>query len=100
MNLDVPPAEHSILCSAPTICLRLPLCALSLCVCLQTLPPEFDILCTHPMFGPESGKASWQDLPFVYDRVRIRPGRRTHVADCFLQIFEREVRRWGGGEEE
>ncbi|KAL4321067.1 hypothetical protein AHAS_Ahas14G0073400 [Arachis hypogaea] len=23
---------------------------------LQHLPPDFDVLCTHPMFGPESGK--------------------------------------------
>lgn len=25
-------------------------------VMLETLPPECDILCTHPMFGPDSGK--------------------------------------------
>jgi arogenate dehydrogenase (NADP+) len=24
---------------------------------LRTLPPEVDILCTHPMFGPDSGEA-------------------------------------------
>ena len=30
---------------------------------LQRLPPNFDILCLHPMFGPDSGKGSWQGLP-------------------------------------
>ncbi|KAF2301412.1 hypothetical protein GH714_023909 [Hevea brasiliensis] len=40
-------------------------------ILLKYLPAEFDILCTHPMFGPESGKTSWLGLPFVYDKVRI-----------------------------
>jgi hypothetical protein len=38
---------------------------------LDMLPPEADILCTHPMFGPESGMYGWQGLPFVYDKVRV-----------------------------
>ncbi|PRQ50008.1 putative arogenate dehydrogenase (NADP(+)) [Rosa chinensis] len=38
---------------------------------LQKLPLNFDILCTHPMFGPESGKNGWEALPFVYDKVRV-----------------------------
>ncbi|URE26415.1 Arogenate dehydrogenase [Musa troglodytarum] len=38
---------------------------------LQRLPRHFNILCTHPMFGPESGKHGWAGLPFVYDKVRI-----------------------------
>lgn len=58
---------------------------------LQVLPPEFDILCTHPMFGPESGKGSWNELPFVYDKVRVRKGRRSRAADIFLDIFAKEV---------
>ncbi|CAI5477817.1 unnamed protein product [Closterium sp. Yama58-4] len=57
---------------------------------LQVLPPEFDILCTHPMFGPESGKGSWEGLSFVFDRVRITPGGRAEKADRFLQIFHNE----------
>ncbi|CAI7767291.1 unnamed protein product [Closterium sp. NIES-53] len=57
---------------------------------LQVLPPEFDILCTHPMFGPESGKGSWEGLSFVFDRVRITPGERAEKADRFLQIFHGE----------
>jgi prephenate dehydrogenase len=36
---------------------------------LDVLPQDADILCTHPMFGPESGKAGWQSLPFLYDKV-------------------------------
>ncbi|KAH1057370.1 hypothetical protein J1N35_035435 [Gossypium stocksii] len=58
---------------------------------LQHLPPEFDILCTHPMFGPESGKNGWNKLPFVFDKVRIGNDER-RVARCnsFLDIFARE----------
>ncbi|KAK1288509.1 hypothetical protein QJS10_CPB19g00380 [Acorus calamus] len=54
---------------------------------LETLPPEFDILCTHPMFGPESGKDGWGDLPFVYDKIRIARGE---VCEGFLEIFRSE----------
>ncbi|KAG0581398.1 hypothetical protein KC19_4G248300 [Ceratodon purpureus] len=57
---------------------------------LKVLPPEFDVLCTHPMFGPESGKGSWAGLPFVYDKVRISNGRRSRSADRFLDIFASE----------
>jgi len=40
-------------------------------VLLDLLPPECDILCTHPMFGPDSGKNGWQGLNFVYERTRV-----------------------------
>ena len=40
-------------------------------VMLQHLPPECDILCTHPMFGPDSGKNGWHNLNFVYERTRV-----------------------------
>ncbi|KVI01326.1 arogenate dehydrogenase 2, chloroplastic-like [Cynara cardunculus var. scolymus] len=58
---------------------------------LQILPPHFDILCTHPMFGPESGKHSWKDLPFVYDKVRIGHDE-ARVSRCqrFLDSFAKE----------
>ncbi|KAK8602116.1 hypothetical protein V6N13_058228 [Hibiscus sabdariffa] len=58
---------------------------------IQHLPPEFDILCTHPMFGPESGKNGWNGLPFVFDKVRIG-NDESRVARCnrFLDIFARE----------
>ncbi|XP_019183876.1 PREDICTED: arogenate dehydrogenase 2, chloroplastic-like [Ipomoea nil] len=55
---------------------------------LQLLPPHFDILCTHPMFGPESGKDSWNGLPFVFDKVRI--GNEGWRAEKFLDIFSTE----------
>ncbi|CAK9153177.1 unnamed protein product [Ilex paraguariensis] len=58
---------------------------------LQILPCDFDILCTHPMFGPESGKYSWNDLPFVYDQVRIgNEDSRAIRIERFLEIFKKE----------
>ncbi|XP_010435393.1 PREDICTED: arogenate dehydrogenase 1, chloroplastic [Camelina sativa] len=58
---------------------------------IQVLPQEFDILCTHPMFGPESGKNGWNDLSFVFDKVRIgMDDRRKSRCDSFLDIFARE----------
>mmetsp|Transcript_14582 Transcript_14582/g.20606 ORF Transcript_14582/g.20606 Transcript_14582/m.20606 type:complete len:396 (-) Transcript_14582:79-1266(-) len=40
-------------------------------ILLDSLPPECDILCTHPMFGPDSGKDTWKGLNFVYEKTRI-----------------------------
>ncbi|KAG7021221.1 Arogenate dehydrogenase 1, chloroplastic, partial [Cucurbita argyrosperma subsp. argyrosperma] len=58
---------------------------------LQILPPDFDILCTHPMFGPESGKNGWNDLSFVYDKVRVgNEESRAFRCNCFLDIFSSE----------
>lgn len=58
---------------------------------LQYLPPDFDVLCTHPMFGPESGKNGWNGLPFVYDKVRVANDEsRVSRCDQFLNIFARE----------
>ncbi|KAF8686993.1 hypothetical protein HU200_043272 [Digitaria exilis] len=58
---------------------------------LGALPEEFDIICTHPMFGPESAGNGWAGLPFVFDEVRVGdcPARRAR-AEAFLKIFERE----------
>lgn len=56
---------------------------------LRHLPLDADILCTHPMFGPESGRDSWQGLPFVYDRVRIDP-MREQQCKLFLDIWVNE----------
>lgn len=56
---------------------------------LKSLPPSCDIVCTHPMFGPESGKHGWRDLPFVYDAVRVADRHRL----CrFLSLWEEQVR--------
>lgn len=58
---------------------------------LQTLPSDFDILCTHPMFGPESGKNGWAGLPFVYDKVRVGKSEcRVKRVESFLDVFRRE----------
>ncbi|OEL31141.1 Arogenate dehydrogenase 2, chloroplastic [Dichanthelium oligosanthes] len=58
---------------------------------LGALPEEFDIICTHPMFGPESAGDGWAGLPFVFDKVRVGdcPARRAR-ADAFLDVFARE----------
>ncbi|PIA59598.1 hypothetical protein AQUCO_00400466v1 [Aquilegia coerulea] len=54
---------------------------------LQVLPEETDVLCTHPMFGPESGKNGWEGLAFMYEKVRIR---NEDTCSRFLQIFRSE----------
>ncbi|KAK1612061.1 hypothetical protein QYE76_035734 [Lolium multiflorum] len=58
---------------------------------LASLPDDFDIICTHPMFGPESAGGGWGGLKFVYEEVRVGdcPARRAR-ADAFLDIFARE----------
>ena len=40
-------------------------------ILLDLLPVECDILCTHPMFGPDSGKHGWKNLNFVYEKTRV-----------------------------
>ncbi|KAF9589146.1 hypothetical protein IFM89_019462 [Coptis chinensis] len=58
---------------------------------LEVLPPGFGIVCTHPMFGPESGKDGWTGLPFVYDKVRVdQNSAQYQKCDQFLGIFETE----------
>lgn len=54
----------------------------------KVLPEDSDVLCTHPMFGPESGKDGWNGLCFMYERVRIR---NEPTCSSFLHIFENEV---------
>lgn len=54
-------------------------------VLLTHIPQECDILCSHPMFGPESGRNGWHGLPFVFDIVRTSNWDRTQQ---FLSIFE------------
>ncbi|KAK4489313.1 hypothetical protein RD792_005117 [Penstemon davidsonii] len=54
---------------------------------LQVLPHDSDVLCTHPMFGPESGKDGWKELTFMCDKVRIR---NEVTCSSFLQIFAAE----------
>mmetsp|Transcript_24844 Transcript_24844/g.68480 ORF Transcript_24844/g.68480 Transcript_24844/m.68480 type:complete len:457 (-) Transcript_24844:2379-3749(-) len=40
-------------------------------IMLKYLPEECDVLCTHPMFGPDSGKNGWQNLNFVFEKTRV-----------------------------
>uniref|UniRef100_A0A7S2QDY9 Prephenate/arogenate dehydrogenase domain-containing protein n=1 Tax=Zooxanthella nutricula TaxID=1333877 RepID=A0A7S2QDY9_9DINO len=54
-------------------------------VLLREMPAQCDILCTHPMFGPSSGRGSWEGLRFVFDEVRISNAGR---ARSFLSFFE------------
>ncbi|GBG24031.1 Aminotransferase [Hondaea fermentalgiana] len=59
------------------------------------LPEDADILCTHPMFGPESGKYSWRGLPLVYEKVRVNGSTSRGLVqadrrcEIFLDIFRR-----------
>lgn len=58
---------------------------------LKYLPTEFDILCTYPMFGPESRRHSQVGLSFVYNKVRIVDDEsRINRCEKFLDIFSRE----------
>ncbi|EEY60953.1 aspartate aminotransferase, putative [Phytophthora infestans T30-4] len=59
-------------------------------IMLRDLPQSASILCTHPMFGPESGKYSWRGLPMMHEKVRILSGEHNHVMDNFLRVFETE----------
>lgn len=40
-------------------------------VMLRHLPEECDVLCTHPMFGPDSARHGWHGQKFVYERTRV-----------------------------
>jgi arogenate dehydrogenase (NADP+), plant len=58
---------------------------------LSKLPRQVDILCTHPMFGPDSGKASWEGLNFMYERVRIGDSEdRQERCEIFLDFFRKQ----------
>lgn len=54
-------------------------------VFLKHLPEEVDILCTHPMFGPQTARGGWEGLRFVFERVRTSDAER---ARRFLDFFE------------
>lgn len=62
-------------------------------ILLTKAPASSSILCTHPMFGPESGKYSWRGLPMMYEKVRMVSNEQAQVADTFLRIFENEMCR-------
>ena len=58
-------------------------------ILLKKIPFSCDILCTHPMFGPESGKNSWENLNLVYDLVEKRNKNKIRT-ERFLSIFDTE----------
>ena len=96
-----PPVCPTGLARAPQVCKSLPAGFLSgklivdmlsvkqhaKAVMTQTMPADSDLLCMHPMFGPDSGKNSWHGLPCVYEHARVAD---FHRAARFLSLFENE----------
>jgi exosome complex component RRP43 len=58
---------------------------------LLGLNSNCDLLCTHPMFGPDSAKKSWKDLPFVYEKVRISNIDRCNIIIDFFTNKECKI---------
>lgn len=52
---------------------------------MLNIDSECDILCTHPMFGPDSANNGWTNLPFVYEKVRITDEKR---CDKLIKFFK------------
>ena len=61
-----------------------PLSVESKAILLEYMPEGTDIICSNPMFGPNS--STWNGQPMVYDSVRVQNER---VAEAFLNVFER-----------
>lgn len=62
----------------------MPFCLLPCQNCACRL--QVDILCTHPMFGPDSGSGSWKGLNFMYEKVRVGgSSERQRRLSCFLE---------------
>mmetsp|Transcript_9821 Transcript_9821/g.23945 ORF Transcript_9821/g.23945 Transcript_9821/m.23945 type:complete len:430 (-) Transcript_9821:113-1402(-) len=57
---------------------------------LQHIPEECDILCTHPMFGPDSGKNGWNNLNFVFEKTRV--DKVVFDPSDHLNFYDGEVR--------
>lgn len=55
----------------------------------RVLPAHVDIVCTHPLFGPQSGQKGIADLKITV--CEIRGGRATHVADFLRRRLLLEV---------
>lgn len=54
-------------------------------VMLDCVPADSDVLCMHPMFGPDSGRNSWRNLPCVYEQVCPPPVTASpHLAHPWL----------------
>ncbi|XLS62155.1 hypothetical protein HN51_016383 [Arachis hypogaea] len=58
---------------------------------LELLPSDFDVLCTHPMFGPKSSPVRWTVLPFIFEKVRtINEEHCVSRHEKFCNAFARE----------
>jgi arogenate dehydrogenase (NADP+), plant len=56
---------------------------------MSKLPPNCDICCTHPMFGPSSATRGVHDLAFMFERVRISDESRCRQ---FLDIWKHALK--------
>ncbi len=58
----------------------------------EILPEHVQILATHPMFGPDSGRNGLSGLPLVFSPVRLSEENaetwRSHFRDMKLQVVE------------
>jgi len=52
----------------------------------KTIPENVNIVGTHPLFGPESGKNSIKDLKIVICPVRINSKALKKIKDIFLEM--------------
>lgn len=59
-------------------------------VLLEQKNSSFGILCTHPVFGPQSGSGTWKDLPFMYERVRLVNVEQQKRAEMLIKFFADE----------
>ncbi|XLT00800.1 hypothetical protein HN51_050151 [Arachis hypogaea] len=58
---------------------------------LELLPSDFDVLCTHSMFGPKFASDGWTGLSFVFKKLRILDEEhRVSRCEKFLNAFFRE----------
>ena len=54
-------------------------------VLTKFLPKDCDILCTHPMFGPESAPVSRKNMKFMYDYISERSSDKERI-ERFLSM--------------
>lgn len=53
---------------------------------MRILPEDVDILATHPMFGPDSGKNGLKGLPLVFSPLRMRGDSASRWRDNFRSL--------------
>lgn len=64
---------------------------------IRLLPPEIEILATHPMFGPDSGMNGIADLPIVLSPLRVNEKNaefwRTSFENMGLRVVDMSPRQ-------